>query len=337
MDNLSLSIIIPVYNKSKYLERCLTSIIKQSYKHFEAIIINDGSSDDSESIAERFQVTDGRIKLFTFVNGGVSIARNRGLSKAQGTYIMFIDADDWIEPDYLQHVMGYVEKHNADLYVWGITKQAVDREFIITPLLRGMLAKEEFLSSFIEEQYAVRKGLYGYISNKLLSRKVIQENNIQFNAKLKQLEDYDFFLTYYNHVENVYVFDEIGYHYVTGTEFSSGAMIKHVDFLAMIEIHLKCKRLLECNHCLTKKNQQLINNAICGLVISMFLEIPKIDINLINQLLKQIERYEEVTKVLKSYKTDFKYLKSLILDRRTLFLYVYLYIWKCYLYVRRRI
>ena len=83
MDNLSLSIIIPVYNKSKYLERCLTSIIKQSYKHFEVIIINDGSSDDSESIAERFQVTDGRIKLFTFVNGGVSIARNRGLSKAQ--------------------------------------------------------------------------------------------------------------------------------------------------------------------------------------------------------------------------------------------------------------
>lgn len=337
MDNLPLSIIIPVYNKGKYLERCLTSIIKQSYRHFEVIIINDGSSDDSESIAEKFQVTDERIKLFTFGNGGVSIARNRGLSKAQGIYIMFIDADDWIESDYLLHVMGYVEKHNADLYVWGITKQAVDREFIITPLLRGMLAKEEFLSSFIEEQYAARKGLYGYISNKLLSRKVIQENSIQFNAKLKQLEDYDFFLTYYNHVENVYVFDETGYHYVTGTEFSSGAMIKHVDFLSMIEIHLKCKRLLECNHCLTEKNQLLINDAICGLVISMFLEIPKIDINLINQLFKQIERYEEVTKVLKSYQTDFKYLKFLILNRYTLFLYVYLCIWKCYLYVRRRI
>ena len=335
--NPKISIIVPVYKAEKHIGKCIKSILNQTFNDYELLLINDGSPDNSGKICNEYAKQDSRIKVFHKGNGGVSSARQFGIDQAKGEYSIHVDADDWIEPDYLQHVMGYVEKHNADLYVWGITKQAVDREFIITPLLRGMLAKEEFLSSFIEEQYAVRKGLYGYISNKLLSRKVIQENNIQFNAKLKQLEDYDFFLTYYNHVENVYVFDEIGYHYVIGTEFSSGAMIKHVDFLAMIEIHLKCKRLLECNHCLTKKNQQLINNAICGLVISMFLEIPKIDINLINQLLKQIERYEEVTKVLKSYKTDFKYLKSLILDRRTLFLYVYLYIWKCYLYVRRRI
>ena len=121
-----LSIIIPIYNKSKYIAKCLSSIIRQSYGCFEIIIINDGSTDDSEDVIQKFQIMDERIKLYSYSNGGVSVARNRGISMAQGKYIMFIDADDWIESGYLQRIMVYVERSDADIYIWGITKQIAD-------------------------------------------------------------------------------------------------------------------------------------------------------------------------------------------------------------------
>lgn len=330
-----LSIIIPVYNKGKYLEKCLTSLIRQSYDCFEIIIINDGSTDNSEEIAKRFQVLDGRIKLYTYTNAGVSVARNRGLKNAQGEYIMFIDADDWIESDYLSHVIKAVKQHEADLYVWGITKHDDRGNHVICPLLNGVLNKIEFLSAFVKEQYVTKKGLYGYISNKLLRRKIIQENNIQFDDKIKQLEDYDFFLSYYDCIEKVCIFNESGYHYVTGTDFSSGMMIKEVNFLFMIEIHVKCRNLLMRNQCLTRENQQMIDNAICGLALAMFLEIPKVNIRNITNLLRQLENYKEVYGSLKNYDTSFKQLKFFILRKSVLLLYIYLCIWKSYLYFKR--
>lgn len=94
MKNPALSIIIPVYNKGNYLAKCLTSVIDQSYKNLEVILINDGSTDNSEEIAQRYQIIDQRIKVYTFPNSGVSAARNRGIAVAQGEFILFIDADD---------------------------------------------------------------------------------------------------------------------------------------------------------------------------------------------------------------------------------------------------
>lgn len=122
MKNPTLSIIIPVYNKGNYLAKCLTSIIGQSYKNLEVILINDGSTDNSEEIAQRYQTIDQRIKVHTFPNSGVSAARNRGIAITQGEFILFIDADDWIEPDYLQRIMQHTEQEKADIYIWGITK-----------------------------------------------------------------------------------------------------------------------------------------------------------------------------------------------------------------------
>lgn len=85
------------------------------------------------------------------------------------------------------------------------------------PSFNGVLTQEEFLKAFVKEQYESRRGLYGYISNKLLRREIIQKNNICFNPTIKQLEDYDFFLSYYDHAQTVCLFPETGYHYVTGT------------------------------------------------------------------------------------------------------------------------
>jgi glycosyltransferase involved in cell wall biosynthesis len=97
-----LSIIIPVYNSSPYLKRCLDSVLGQTYTDFELLIINDGSEDDSLSICRKYEQQDRRIKVFSKPNGGVSSARNVGLAHASGQWICFIDSDDYVEKNHLE-------------------------------------------------------------------------------------------------------------------------------------------------------------------------------------------------------------------------------------------
>ena len=95
-----LSIIVPVYNTAEYLEQCIGSILSSSYQNLEIICVNDGSTDESENILNKMKKKDSRIKVVNTQNGGVSKARNIGLSMAQGEFISFVDSDDWIEPEY---------------------------------------------------------------------------------------------------------------------------------------------------------------------------------------------------------------------------------------------
>jgi len=99
---MKFSIIIPVYNVEAYLKKCLDSVLNQRYTNFEIILINDGSTDTSSSICERYVELDSRIYLFHQVNSGLSVARNTGLANATGDYIWFVDSDDWIAPDALE-------------------------------------------------------------------------------------------------------------------------------------------------------------------------------------------------------------------------------------------
>ena len=102
-DTIPLSIIIPVYNKAEYVDRCLHSILEQDYTNFELIIIDDGSTDESANIIKQF--TDSRIIFISTANKGVSAARNRGMTEAKGQYLLFVDSDDYISPHYLSHIM----------------------------------------------------------------------------------------------------------------------------------------------------------------------------------------------------------------------------------------
>ena len=109
------SIVIPIYNSGEYLEECLNSILLQDYMNWEAILVNDGSTDRSEMICKQFASQDTRFKVIDKENGGVSSARNSGLSEANGDYICFIDSDDYIKNNYLSHLYGLIKTHNAKL------------------------------------------------------------------------------------------------------------------------------------------------------------------------------------------------------------------------------
>ena len=115
--DVSVSIIIPVCNLEKYIRKCLQSVLDQTFHNYEVIVINDGSQDKSQDIIEEFIETNhlSNFKLINKKNGGLSAARNDGMSQAEGKWITFIDGDDWIEPNYLFAMMEALEKHPSDL------------------------------------------------------------------------------------------------------------------------------------------------------------------------------------------------------------------------------
>ena len=115
VDDIKLSLIIPVYNIASYLPRCLDSIINQKYKNLEIIVVNDGSTDTSREVIDDYCNKDSRITAIHKENGGVSTARLAGVSAATGDYIGFVDGDDYIEPDMFDRLIKNAVEHNADI------------------------------------------------------------------------------------------------------------------------------------------------------------------------------------------------------------------------------
>ena len=113
------SIIVPVYNSEKYVERCILSILNQTYSIIELILINDGSTDSSLNILDEYSRKDNRIILVNKENEGVSASRNLGIEIATGKYLMFIDNDDFVEPSYVETYVSEIEKYSADLIIGG--------------------------------------------------------------------------------------------------------------------------------------------------------------------------------------------------------------------------
>ena len=111
------SIIVPVYNVSKYLSKCIESLIHQKYKNIEIILVNDGSSDNSLNICKKYQKKDNRIVLIDKKNGGVSSARNAGVAIAKGEYIVFVDGDDYLELDFVKYMVDIITKNNCDFAI----------------------------------------------------------------------------------------------------------------------------------------------------------------------------------------------------------------------------
>ena len=116
-DKNLISVIIPLYNAEKYLKNCITSVVGQTYRNLEIILVDDGSNDNSLSICEKFALQDNRIKVFHQNNGGVASARNKGLSEASGEFIAWVDSDDSIEPEYIEKLYDAVKEYNADISI----------------------------------------------------------------------------------------------------------------------------------------------------------------------------------------------------------------------------
>lgn len=194
------SVVVPVYNSAKYLKECLDSIAGQSFLDWEAVLVDDGSSDESPSILDDYAARDARFKVIHKVNGGVSMARNDGLDAATGDYVLFVDSDDYLAPNALEVAYTTAQNENADVVItdhwnWKESGSELEHHFFA----------KEFVARTPEEIAAVQrmllyKGYSPYPSDscsymfsalwsKLIRRNLLVQNAIRFSPKLKLYED----------------------------------------------------------------------------------------------------------------------------------------------------
>ena len=218
--NSKVSIVVPIYNTAKYLEKCLDSIINQSYQNLEIILINDGSTDNSGKIAEKYAKKDPRIVVIHQKNQGQSTARNIGLKRASGDFIGFIDGDDEITPDFIEKLVNATSE-NTSLTVCGMLykrlKQKTAESVYLTPLRARR--PQESLKAYLLYLLAVDGRMYSSV-NKIYRLKWAR--NIIFNDKSDFAEDTHFVLNYLKKAEGEIKFvNEPLYIYNFGTETST--------------------------------------------------------------------------------------------------------------------
>lgn len=210
MKDKMLSIIIPVYNCEKTINRCIDSILESEYKNFELIIINDASYDNSKKVIESRYSENDAIKIINLdKNRGVSFCRNLGIEKANGKYITFVDADDYINKKMYINMMNTITKHNVDCCVCDYSE--------IFPNGSVQKSKYRYENSILNREETIKKYLVDGISpaiwDKIFKADIIKKY-VRFNEDLKVGEDILFCLDFFYRVENIYLLNEINYFYI---------------------------------------------------------------------------------------------------------------------------
>ena len=200
------SIIIPAYNAGKTLDSCVSSLLVQEYPVFEIIIINDGSTDNTQNICDALALTP-KIIVHTQNNMGVSVARNRGLDLVRGDYVIFIDSDDVVDPDYVKTLMLGCE---CDFVTAGFYMQTAQKDWLIQKFT------DECITTKHLQSYPSRymgKYYFGGPVGKLFKRSIIEDNHLRFNPEIHSGEDTLFIFEYLSHTQSVRILPLSGYRY----------------------------------------------------------------------------------------------------------------------------
>lgn len=195
-----ISVIVPVYNSQNYIERCIESIINQIYQDYELIIIDDGSTDNSYNICKKY-LTKKNVRLFHFSNGGLSFARNRGIEKASGEYITFIDSDDEIPNNYLQELFDTIQNDNSDVVSCSLT-------YIPGPIIeheKCIMKSNDYIRDVF-----YKKGLGDYSVAKLYKTNLF--NEIKFKEGIIG-EDFEIFYRLFKNTNFVSITNRTTYYY----------------------------------------------------------------------------------------------------------------------------
>lgn len=211
---MKVSIIVPVYNCSQYLDKSLRTFLAQTYRDLEILLVNDGSSDNSLEICRRFESADERITVIHKEKSeGAGPARNSGMDAAQGDFLMFLDADDWISPNMVEKLVAAIQKTNTDIaicgydsFVEGITNGNKEQFCFERQVFDTPEKTKTFFASWFPD------GRVGYLWNKLYRAEFIRENHIRF-PDMRRLQDGVFNVAAFNNAHSCCVIEDILYHY----------------------------------------------------------------------------------------------------------------------------
>ena len=208
--DLTISVIVPVYNAAFYLNKCVRSILRQTYTHLEIVLVDDGSTDRSGEICDRYAAKDSRVKVIHKSNGGVSSARNAGLDAASGKYVTFVDADDWLSQKAVKVMLQAMTSRRADISVGMTVTEGVCSRLFTGYRHDGFIRLDdtEKLCGYID---VVKEfpGLWG----KLMRKDIITENNLRFDENISYGEDTLFIWEYLRCCKVISTSSDVVYHY----------------------------------------------------------------------------------------------------------------------------
>ena len=232
------SIVMPVYNAEKYLQKSLSSILNQAFSDFELVLVNDASSDRSFAICKEFAGLDCRIALIeSKVNCGAAGARNLGIRTAKGRYLCFVDADDYIELDFLTRFYDALQEGDFDFVKCGAYEEYYGKEEKLLYSRSCCLPEKEYRGTQeITEQVIdmERIPLFGYIWNGVYRMSAVKGNGLWFDRSLKVNEDFAFNINYLPFVAKMKCLSYCGYHYAKRNSDSLSSTNKNYDY----ETHL---------------------------------------------------------------------------------------------------
>lgn len=224
------SIIVPVYNMEKLLQKSVESILNQTYKNLEIILVNDGSKDNSATICDEFAKKDSRIRAIHKTNGGVSSTRNRGLDECTGEFVCFVDSDDYLEAGYVQRMYDGMKQSNCEMAACRYNTYGFKKNNLPPKTDDLQLSTEDYLKHLlIETDYGA-----GFCWNKMFRRNLI--GKMRFDESISFGEDLVFVYSYIKkHVKTIYLCNEPLYNYINRVDSLSkvrneSKLFSEVDF-----------------------------------------------------------------------------------------------------------
>ncbi|NKI32021.1 glycosyltransferase family 2 protein [Croceivirga thetidis] len=218
-----ISFVVPVYNAEDTVENCVNSILNQSFESFEVILVNDGSTDGSLEICNKFS-RHPKVKIINQANAGVSASRNRGIELSKGTHICFIDSDDWIDSSYLKDFISEFED-DTTLIIQDILKDFKSYEEVNANYKPAEITLDN--KNLLLQDYGLLR--HGYPFCKFYSAEIIKKNNLKFYEDLDFSEDLIFFVEYLTHVNKLKFLDSTNYHYLISLEGSLSKRYFHFE------------------------------------------------------------------------------------------------------------
>lgn len=217
-DRLKFSVIVTVYNLEAYLEECLDSIISQSYENLEIICIDDGSTDNSPAILDRYENLDQRIRVIHRKNAGLVNARKQGVHEADGDYIVFVDGDDWIEPEMYETFASEIQKNQSEIVIEGVIRDNIDKKFrVYNYVPAGCYDKEDMERNIYPLMLCTGNwyqfGITQYVWNKAFERSLISSVIDSMDEKVIDGEDVALVFPMMLKARKISILTDCHYHY----------------------------------------------------------------------------------------------------------------------------
>lgn len=308
------SVIVPIYNVEKYLDRCLDSLVKQTFPDFEAVLVDDGSKDGSNAIARSWLAKDGRFRMVEKENAGLGYARNTGLDNASGQFTVFLDSDDYLVPDALERIHNRLTQTGADVCYYGLVESRESGMVYPKPpqkLEYTENERDEFLLNILGPVPESKETLFAGVSacGSSVRRSILEENHIRFPSERECIcEDQYYSLQMCMKVKHMAIEPSCPYVYCFNGAGSLTTRYRKDRFEAVLRLSGLFAELMEQSGYTDRETKQRLQRSLMqNLIVCLRQEAQHFKKNGLFSALKRVGeicRHPQVQAVLRSYPVD---------------------------------